>query len=99
DLLKEWTGDVIRLGILSHHYRTPWEWDEELLPSAQTRLNTWRAAAGGPAAPADEVRAALDEDLDTPAALQVLDRAAADGRDVTEAAALLGVTVWPGRGP
>src|SRR3954451_15968164 len=26
DLLKEWDPAVIRLAVLNHHYRTPWEW-------------------------------------------------------------------------
>ena len=39
----------------------------------------------------DEVRAALDEDLDTPGAIEAIDRAAAKGLGVSEAAALLGV--------
>jgi hypothetical protein len=39
----------------------------------------------------DEVRACLDRDLDTPSALAVIDDAADAGRDVTAAAALLGV--------
>ncbi|MDQ3570809.1 MAG: cysteine--tRNA ligase, partial [Actinomycetota bacterium] len=37
------------------------------------------------------VRAALDDDLDTPSALAAVDRAAASGRVVSAAAALLGV--------
>jgi L-cysteine:1D-myo-inositol 2-amino-2-deoxy-alpha-D-glucopyranoside ligase len=39
----------------------------------------------------EDVRAALDDDLDTPAALAVIDDAAAKGRGVYDAAALLGV--------
>ena len=39
----------------------------------------------------DEVRAALDDDLDTPRALAAIDDAAARGEDVRDAAALLGV--------
>jgi hypothetical protein len=35
----------------------------------------------------------LDSDLDAPGALVVLDEAAASGWDVTEAAALMGVTL------
>ena len=39
----------------------------------------------------DEVRARLDDDLDTPGALATIDAAAARGSGVGEAAALLGV--------
>ena len=38
-----------------------------------------------------EVRAALDDDLDTPGALEALDREAKAGRSVRAGAALLGV--------
>ena len=43
------------------------------------------------AAVLDEVRAALDNDLDTPAAVAAIDTAAIAGVDVTEAAMLLGI--------
>ncbi len=49
----------------------------------------------------EEVRAALDDDLDTPLAIAEIDAAALRGEDVTAAAALLGVSTWPtpsGRG-
>jgi len=39
----------------------------------------------------DDVRSHLDDDLDTPGALAVIDRAASNGFDVTDAARLLGV--------
>jgi L-cysteine:1D-myo-inositol 2-amino-2-deoxy-alpha-D-glucopyranoside ligase len=39
----------------------------------------------------DEVRDALDDDLDTPRALAAIDVAAAAGQDVSGAASLLGV--------
>jgi L-cysteine:1D-myo-inositol 2-amino-2-deoxy-alpha-D-glucopyranoside ligase len=38
------------------------------------------------------VRSALDDDLDTPGALSAIDAAAAAGKGVSEAAALLGVS-------
>jgi L-cysteine:1D-myo-inositol 2-amino-2-deoxy-alpha-D-glucopyranoside ligase len=100
DLLKEWEPDAIRLGVISHHYRQEWEWDETLMPTAAERLARWRDAGEGEAA-ADDVRAALDEDLDTPAALQAVDEAAARGHGVSVAAGLLGVELdrlWRIRG-
>ncbi|CAN5748238.1 cysteine--1-D-myo-inosityl 2-amino-2-deoxy-alpha-D-glucopyranoside ligase [soil metagenome] len=91
-LRKEWDPMAIRMGITAHHYRTPWSWDDELLPQAQTRLEAWRAAAGGRPSPVvDEVREHLDDDLDTPAAFAAIDEVAARGHDVAEAAALLGI--------
>ncbi|MEA3076395.1 MAG: L-cysteine:1D-myo-inositol 2-amino-2-deoxy-alpha-D-glucopyranoside ligase [Actinomycetota bacterium] len=96
DLLKDWEGPAIRLSVLAHHYRTPWDWTDALMPTAAARLDAWRSSASGASSPAvlDEVRVALDDDLDTPSALAAIDRAAANGRPgVPEAAALLGVAL------
>jgi L-cysteine:1D-myo-inositol 2-amino-2-deoxy-alpha-D-glucopyranoside ligase len=90
ELVKEWDPMALRLAVLAHHYRTPWEWDDGLLPVAAGRLERWRAAGPGEGALA-EVRAALDDDLDSPAALAAVDQAAAAGRGVSQAADLLGV--------
>jgi L-cysteine:1D-myo-inositol 2-amino-2-deoxy-alpha-D-glucopyranoside ligase len=138
--------------VLAHHYRSDWEWHDELLQEATKRLVSWRAGKdqalpagdpgpgdaghgtqstrdaagtqgaagtrgaagtqgiqgtrGAPSAPGaggtslvDEVRARLDDDLDTPGALAVIDAAVASSRpgltqaDVAGATALLGVAV------
>jgi L-cysteine:1D-myo-inositol 2-amino-2-deoxy-alpha-D-glucopyranoside ligase len=92
DLLDEWDPAAIRLALLAHHYRTPWEWTDSVMPEAAGRLHAWREAGGGDAA-LDLVQVALDDDLDTPAALAAVDAAAAAGRGVSQAAALLGVEV------
>ena len=94
DLLKEWEPAAVRLAISSRHYRIPWEWDDSLLPAASARLAAWRAAGEGDVA-VDDVRAALDDDLDTPVALAAIDAAAASGGGVSTAAALLGVDLVP----
>jgi L-cysteine:1D-myo-inositol 2-amino-2-deoxy-alpha-D-glucopyranoside ligase len=90
DLLKTWDARVIRLGVQAHHYRDSWSWNDEIMPVAEQRLEAWQAVGDGDAA-LDEVRARLDDDLDTPGALAAVDAAAAAGRGVSEAAALLGV--------
>jgi len=69
---------AIRLAILAHHYRTPWEWTDHDLEDAQARLDRWRAALagnGGPSADATlaAVRAAVADDLDAPSALAAVD--------------------------
>ncbi|GAA1586515.1 cysteine--1-D-myo-inosityl 2-amino-2-deoxy-alpha-D-glucopyranoside ligase [Streptomyces globosus] len=84
---------AIRLALLSHHYREDWEWTDAVLAEAEARLARWRAAVSRPdGIPADalveEVRAALADDLDAPAALAAVDRwvdaqNAADGDDTT----------------
>jgi L-cysteine:1D-myo-inositol 2-amino-2-deoxy-alpha-D-glucopyranoside ligase len=92
DLRKEWSPAAIRLAVAAHHYRDSWEWHDGLMPSAGERLAAWVAAGPGAAA-LDEARAALDDDLDTPAAIAAIDAAAASGLGVGDAASLLGVPV------
>ena len=91
DLRKDWDPRAIRLMILEHQYRADWEWREGALDEADARLQSWEAAGRGAAALA-EVRARLDDDLDTPGALAAIDAAAHAGHGVSEAAQLLGVS-------
>ena len=92
DLLKEWDPRVVRLAILSNHYRPSWEWRDAMLSTAAERLELWQAAGEGDGG-LDAVRAALDEDLDTPSALVAIDEAARRGAGVSAAAALVGVSL------
>lgn len=91
DLLKEWEAPAARLAILAHHYRAGFDWNDDLMDKATARLDRWRAAGPG-AGGLTDVRAALDDDLDTPSALAAIDAAADAGQGVSEAMALLGVT-------
>ncbi|MBV8560481.1 MAG: cysteine--tRNA ligase, partial [Acidimicrobiia bacterium] len=70
--------------------RASWDWTDDLLPAAVERLEHWRGAGEGDAAVAD-VRAALDDDLDAPRALDAVDEAVRRGQGASEAARLLGV--------
>ena len=80
--------------MLDQHYRRDWEWRDELLAQAQSRLATWRSTLNGRDSDVlDEVRAALDDDLNCPAALAAVDAAAHAGANVAPAAALLGITL------
>lgn len=92
-LREEWDPRAIRLGIISHHYRTEWEWHDNLMPSSNERLARWKASVGGDddGALINAVRAALDYDLDTPHACSQIDAAVSEGKDATAAAALLGI--------
>ncbi|MGD8340840.1 MAG: cysteine--tRNA ligase [Gammaproteobacteria bacterium] len=85
DLLAEYPGEVVRLGLLNAHYRQPLDWSEQLLQEARRRLDRMYAAlrdagiSGPGAAPDSEhvpeaVREALDDDLNTPEALAELAR-------------------------
>ncbi len=99
-LRTEWDPRSIRIAIIEHHYRTEWEWDDTLMPRSEGRLTRWVASVGGSSSDLlDSVRACLDNDLDTPRALALIDAAADSGADVTSAAALLGVELHTAVGP
>ena len=92
--LKEWDPAVVRLALLGHHYRSDWDWSHDDLERAAQRLERWRG--GGEkgvmtAAALDAVRGRIDDDLNVPDALAVLDDEAAAGRGVGPGAALVGV--------
>ncbi len=70
---------AIRLAILAHHYRSDWDWTDEVLATAQARLERWRGALSREQGPDAEpvlerVREALSDDLNAAAALVVVDR-------------------------
>lgn len=82
----------IRLGIIEHHYRREWEWEDTLMPRNHDRLVAWLASVGGThGSILETVRERLDDDMDTPGAVVAIDAAARAGEDVSPAAALLGV--------
>ncbi|MBT8241655.1 MAG: cysteine--tRNA ligase [Acidimicrobiia bacterium] len=93
DLRKEYDTRAIRIGVLSNHYRTEWEWHDRLMPDAAAMLERWAGSLGGVDGDhvLNQARAALDNDLDTPQAIRVIDAGAAAGCDVSVAAMLLGV--------
>jgi len=94
DLLTRADAAAVRVAMMDHHYRSDWEWHDSDLESAVARCTSWRNATKGDGmAGLDEVRAALDHDLDTPGALMALDEVAASGRSGSAAAALLGVSL------
>jgi cysteinyl-tRNA synthetase len=76
DLLNEAPGEAIRTVLLGAHYRQPLDWTDESLPQAKRNLDrlygALRRVSHIPAAtkdPADDVVAALEDDLNTPLAL------------------------------
>ncbi|CAN5700392.1 cysteine--1-D-myo-inosityl 2-amino-2-deoxy-alpha-D-glucopyranoside ligase [soil metagenome] len=92
ELRKDHDARAIRLAVVAHHYRTEWEWTDAVLPEAEERLVRWLSAGSGDGALA-EVRAALDDDLDAPAAVAAIDAAAEAGQGISAAAMLLGIDV------
>ncbi|WP_022916478.1 cysteine--1-D-myo-inosityl 2-amino-2-deoxy-alpha-D-glucopyranoside ligase [Ruania albidiflava] len=102
---------AVRLVLLAHHYSESWEYTDTGLAEAVQRLGRWQEAATGSAgtttavpvsgqgqpgsAVVDQMRAALADNLDTAACLEVVDRAAATGTLAAEVVsavdALLGI--------
>lgn len=106
ELSKTADPRAIRLALMRHHYRDDWEWFDGDIDEASATLDDLLAAAASTAGPdpapyAARVRAALDEDLDAPAARVALVELAAaitaGGNDpsaptvLRELGALLGV--------
>ncbi len=89
---------AVRLGLIEHHYRTEWEWDDGLMARNEARLAQWKSAAHvgssqGDAGLLADVRSALDNDLDTPLAVALVDAAVKNGVAVGDSARLLGVVI------
>jgi L-cysteine:1D-myo-inositol 2-amino-2-deoxy-alpha-D-glucopyranoside ligase len=67
---------AIRLVLLSHHYRSDWEWFDDELELAKKRLERWRLAFAcplGAPSPVVEIITKLGTDLDTPSAIEIMD--------------------------
>ena len=89
---------AIRLALLAHEPGTDWEWYDDELGLAQTRLARWRegfarAAAPSAAGVVDRLRAELADGLRTPRALDVIDRWVDETGDDTAAPAQLASAV------
>src|SRR5262245_47902181 len=101
DLLQRYPADAVRLALYSHHYRTPWEYEDELVERADRQAAVLRdavAAAGGNGPALDAMsliaraEAAIDDDLQLPVAVDAavtlasqVRDAAASGGDVSDA--------------
>lgn len=96
ELRRTYDTRAIRLGIVAHHYRDSWSWNDEIMPTAAARLTAWLTATTVEGSidsdrALAEVRACLDDDLDTPGAVAAIDAAVHREEGVASAAALLGV--------
>ena len=105
DALKQYNPDAIRLYLLDNHYRTPWEYEDDgpatFLPLVRQATDVLTLPAGsGSGTPLDaapllaDFDRALENDLDTPAAIAafrslVTAVADAQNRDRTESRAAL----------
>lgn len=83
DMLRTYTADAIRIYLLGHHYRRVWEWSPADMDEAAVIAHRLALAAREPdlARGADEravFDAALEDDLDTPRAIKILQRVRGD---------------------
>jgi cysteinyl-tRNA synthetase len=78
DLIETMPGEVIRLALLSAHYRQPLEWSSDTIDSARSMLDRLYGAVRGidissdkraDAEPPEALVAALEDDLNTPKAM------------------------------
>ncbi len=84
DLLKDYAPDTIRVALLKHHYRHPWECFAEDLQSATETVELFQRVRnivgknlqGEDHMLRDRFKVAMDDDLDTPEALLLLKEAA-----------------------
>jgi cysteinyl-tRNA synthetase len=81
DALKEWDGEVIRLALLSTHYRDPLDWTEDRLREAKAILDHWYRAlslGNGPEIQANPLHIdkttikSLQDDLNFPRAIRYI---------------------------
>ena len=103
DLLQEYSGDASRLSLLAHHSREPWEFFDADMPLHAANAAALSAAAHEPSGNGDVLKvdefqtrflAAMDNDLDTTTAIDVLNELAdevlgAGGMDTRSAQATL----------
>jgi cysteinyl-tRNA synthetase len=94
DLLTDAPGETIRWALLSAHYRQPLDWTDALLAQSTAnlkRLYKTLADLPAPTEPADppaKVLAALEDDINTPAAFAALFRFAKKAKTAEDRAAL-----------
>ncbi|HEU0216630.1 MAG TPA: cysteine--tRNA ligase [Stellaceae bacterium] len=79
EVLKEWPGEVVRLALLSTHYRDPLDWTERRLQEAKQTLDRWYRVIALPGIAPEEplptsrtVTDALSDDLNVPLAIAQL---------------------------
>jgi len=92
-LRQLWPGEVLRLALLSTHYRQPLPWSEKVIADARRTLDHWYelTADAAPGAPiCADVLEALADDLNTPQAIAALHALRSEAaRGVKPAAACL----------
>jgi cysteinyl-tRNA synthetase len=83
EVLKDWSGEVIRLNMLKTHYRQPIDWTVKGLEECEKMLNRLSEYALGAAYPTFGMRFlnALSDDLNTPMAIAEMHRLTSEAVD------------------
>ena len=93
DMLKTIPGEVIRLALLSAHYKQPLDWSDDSIESARRKLDRLYGALQGINIPEnfilesdvpEEIILALEDDLNSPLAISVLFNLARDLNKATD---------------
>jgi cysteinyl-tRNA synthetase len=77
------SGEVIRMILISTHYRQPLDWTSQRVQEASNVLTKWRNLCGNVTpskVPSKEILAALADDLNTPLVFTKLHELAAEGK-------------------
>ncbi len=79
DLLNDMPGEVIRLSLMSSHYRQPLKWSDDLVDQSKKTLNTFYSFLGQyediditNINVNEEILSSLSDDINTPKAISVL---------------------------
>ena len=94
DLLSDWHGEVVRLALLTAHYRQPLEWSDDLLASCKAQLDRLYRAAGDAETAGtvpEAVLGPLRDDLNAPGALAALHELRGDPGALRAAGRLMGL--------
>ena len=102
DLFPRYSADSIRVLLLRHHYREAWEYSQDQLDAAAAWTAELQAAAAPPPdgsrGRSAEILAALEDDLNTPLALELVETLVrANDPGWPSAAGLLGLRLRAGR--
>lgn len=84
DLLKKFSPNAIRWMLLSHHYRSPWEYEEYELEQIEIKVSNILRVISGVSEDHKTVNTQafeqiMDDDLDTPSVLRYIEKCLADG--------------------
>ncbi|MEP9368298.1 cysteine--tRNA ligase [Xanthobacter sp. VNH20] len=95
ELLNDWPGEVLRLAMLSTHYRQPINWTRQGIGFAAKTLDKWYRIVGDEPAESEsenpfeaEIAERLGDDLNSPSAITHLHHLAEVAEDVDSSSAL-----------